>query len=308
MSRPSLVIFAAGRGTRLRPLTYLTPKAMVPILDVPMIDLALGRGASVQWGARFVNVSGPAPVLPDHLRGRHPEVEIFDEGEGPIGQAATLRCLLPRLSDPVMTYNCDLMSDLDLRGLLRHHAGAGKRCSLAVQAVGNRADLAVADGKVRLVDRRIEDRGGFLFLGTACFNRDLLEAIPRSQPLGLVEGLLRRAIEEEQVAMFEHRGYVCDAGTPGRYLDSSLTALNSIELPVSPPGMVSREGWYLGPGATADRASLGRGAIVLAGAAVGEGAVLENCIAWPGSQVPPGAHLSEGIWFLDRWIPVNRDD
>lgn len=276
---------------------------MVPVLDVPLIDLSLARGESIDWAARFVNVSHAAPVLREHLKERA-DVTLLDEGDEPLGTAATLRCLLPRLTEIVVTCNCDLVSDLDLSRLLERHAEVGKPGTLAVQAVERGADLIVEAGHVRFIDRRSQDEPGFIFLGAACFDRELLATIPPTTPLGLTAGLLEHAVEEQQVALFEHPGYGRDAGTLKRYLEVSLDALDPAKLVIDSPGTKSPKGWYLGPGAEADEASLGQSAIVLAGARVEAGADLSECIVWPGSIVPAGRALQRGIWFEDQFIAV----
>jgi len=301
VTQPAQVVFAAGRGTRLRPLTERRPKAVVPLLDIPLIDLALDRDGSVDWAARFVNVSHWAPVLREHLRGRS-GVKLLDEGDEPLGTAATLRCLLPQLSEVVVTYNCDLVSDVDLSQLLRRHAEAKKPCTLAVQGVERGADLAVEADDLRLIDRRVEESAGFVFLGAACFDRELLETIPHTTPLGLTEGLLKSAVEEQKVALFEHHGYARDAGTLKDYLEVSLDALDPAKLVIDSPGTKSPNGWYLGPGAEADEASLGPGAIVLAGARVEKGTSLSECVVWPGSVIPAGLNLHRGIWFEGKFL------
>ncbi|HEX2178790.1 MAG TPA: NDP-sugar synthase [Actinomycetota bacterium] len=296
MIRPTLVVFAAGKGTRLSPLTARTPKAMAPVLDVPLVDLALARGDGVGWAGRVVNISHPSAGLADHLRSRE-GVTVFDEGAEPVGTAATLRCLLPRLSETVVTYNCDLVSTLDLGRLLEFHSRAAKPCTLAVRPVDRNGDLACEQGVLRLIDRRIEDRPGLLFLGAAVFDRALLQDIPDTQPLGLTAGLLRRVVDAQQVGLFEHPGYGRDAGSLDRYLQVNLDALDRGLLPVDAPGTVSPEGWYTGPGAEAEQESLGSGAVVLAGARIGPGARLKNCLVWPGSFVPAGTVCEGGIWF-----------
>jgi mannose-1-phosphate guanylyltransferase len=300
-ARPTLVVFAAGKGTRLRPMTDRVPKAMIPVLDIPLIDLALRRGESVDWARRVVNVSGPAPGLREHLQA---DLEVFDEGDEPLGTAATLRYLFPRLTETVVTYNCDLVSNLRLATLLQRHAASGKGCTLAVRRVETGADIAVEEGRMRLIDRRFETGAGLLYLGAACFDRDLLEAIPPAQPLGLTEGLLRRAIGEQLAALFPYEGYAQDAGTIKNYLRVSLDALDPSTLDVDPPGVVSPDGWYLGPSAVAQEQSLGRGAIVLKGAEVKPGAKLEDSIVWPGSLVPEGVHLQRGVWLDNRFVEV----
>lgn len=301
MNKPSLVVFAAGNGTRMRPLTQHLPKAMLRVLDVPLIDLALTRGDPVDWANRFVNASGPLPELRRHLKRRHPDVEVLDEGLRPIGQAATLRALLPRLAKTVVTYNCDLVSDLDLQALLQQHGDGEKLATLAVQPVASGADIVWEKAGLRLVDRRREAARGFVFLGAGCFERYLLHAIAEHRPLGLTEGLLQAAIDGDEVLLVEHPGYARDCGTLQRYLDVCLDAVNPQRLRVDTPGTISPEGWYLGPGATA-AALPGKGTILLAGSRLEHGAETTDCIVWLDSTVPSGVEASRGIWFRDRFL------
>ena len=237
MSAPTLVVFAAGKGTRLRPLTSQVPKALAPVLDLPLVDLALARGDGVGWAGRLVNISHPSAGLAEHLSARE-SVAVFDEGAEPLGTAATLRCLLPRLSETVVTYNCDLVSNLDLGRLLEFHGRSAKPCTLAVRPVDRRGDLAAEGGVLRLIDRRVEDRPGFLFLGAAVFDRALLKDIPDTQPLGLTAGLLRRVVDAQQAGLFEHHGYGRDAGSLDRYLQVNLDALDR-KVTLAAPGTVS---------------------------------------------------------------------
>ena len=268
---------------------------MIPVLDVPLIDLAIGRGGDLPWVTRFVNVSGKLNELRDHLASSHSGIEVFDEGAEGIGTAATLRSLLSRLGRRVVTYNCDLVSDLPVKELLRQHCASQMQCTLAVKRVGRHADIDAEGGRLRLIDRREEDRAGYLFLGAACFEKELLERVPPDRPLGLVEGLLGHVFNRQQVGLFHHHGYARDAGTLARYLAVSQDALSGA-FHLDSPGVVSPSGWYLGPGASAESASLGEGAVVLAGADVGTGARLTKCIVFPGAPVPAGAQLHGGIW------------
>lgn len=301
---PSLVIFAAGKGTRMRPLSDELPKAMLPVLDIPLIDLALARSRGVPWATIVVNVAGPLPGLREHLAGHHPQVLVFDEGEQPIGQGATLRALHDRLSPTVVTYNCDLVSDLDLRALLARHTGAGSpAATLAVQAVASGADLTEHRGRLDFVDRRHHDLAGLLFLGAGCFTRDLITASDPDRFPGLAEALLRPAVEQGQAGLYRHPGYARDVGTPGSFLKVSLDALNPARLRVDAPGTLTAEGGYLGPGARAKGAA-GRGSILLAGSHLREGARASRCIIWPRSTVPPRQKVRDGIWWHDRFLQV----
>lgn len=242
------------------------------------------------------------------------EVQVFEEAPDAFGTAGTLIRLRDRLGPTVVTHNADLLTDLDPAVLLEAHAATGAPATLAVAEVDSGADLALDGGRpVRLVDRRVEPAAaGARFLGMAVFTSEALALLPDRVPLGLAEGLLAPLIERGEVAVHVHRGYAADVGTPARYIEASLALIAGAVAPPPPPrmlGVEARVGWpgevievrggraYLGPGAVAERDSLGPGAIVLAGATLGPGAYVSRALIWPGERVSPGLMLEDCIYF-----------
>lgn len=107
MRPDTAMVFAAGHGTRMAPLSDTTPKPMVRINGLPMIDFALDRLAGMRKVA--VNTHYLAEQLEQHLAKREgvicirEEPDILDTGGG-------LRNALPVLgSNPVLTMNCDMV-------------------------------------------------------------------------------------------------------------------------------------------------------------------------------------------------------
>ncbi len=69
MSMP-LMVFAAGKGTRMGPLTANMPKPMIRVAGKPLIDHALMLGTQAGAAPIVVNLHYKAQVLRDHLAGR----------------------------------------------------------------------------------------------------------------------------------------------------------------------------------------------------------------------------------------------
>ena len=65
------MIFAAGLGTRLKPLTDRMPKALVPVGGKPMIDQVMEKLQAAGYDDIVVNVHHFAGQIIDHLHGRH---------------------------------------------------------------------------------------------------------------------------------------------------------------------------------------------------------------------------------------------
>ena len=64
------MIFAAGLGTRLKPLTDTMPKALVPVNGVPLLDLIIRRLIAQGYERFVVNVHHFAQMIIDHVRNR----------------------------------------------------------------------------------------------------------------------------------------------------------------------------------------------------------------------------------------------
>src|SRR5438270_6656617 len=111
VSELAAVVLAAGAGTRLRPLTWLRPKALCPVENVPLVDLALGWARTVT-GAVAVNVHHGRAALESHLAGRvHLSIEE-PEALGTAGGVGNLRGWIG--GRPVLTMNADAWHDADL--------------------------------------------------------------------------------------------------------------------------------------------------------------------------------------------------
>lgn len=295
------LLFAAGHGTRLRPLTEVLAKPALPVLDVPLGSwglAALARVASMV----VANVSHLPRTVERALGTRPQPFELFLEEPEALGTGGTLWALRKRVGERLLTWNADAVCDVDLEVLVHQHEAGGTAATLAVSAVGGRADFEVRDGKVsRLVDRRREDVPGFRFIGIAVYERDALDLVGEDVPIGATESVLRPLIEEGALSAHLHPGYALDVGTIERYLTVSLDLLEGLAPAVDPgpPGeIIEIEGGraYVGPGADVGQADLGPGAIVLSGARL-EGARIERAIVWPDEIVPSGTELRDCVWF-----------
>ncbi len=147
------LIFAAGLGTRLKPLTDTMPKAMVPISGKPLLEHCLRKLAQAGFAEAVVNVHHFAEQIIDFVQNNDfgISVKISDErGElletgGGIKKAAELL----GKSEPFFVHNVDILSNLDLADFYKHH----QPDDLATLLVSNRATnrYLLFDQELRLV-------------------------------------------------------------------------------------------------------------------------------------------------------------
>lgn len=190
------VVLAAGRGTRLRPLTRIRPKALCPVGNVPLVDLALERVCpAVERVA--VNLHHGRRALDAHLPD---DVHRSVEDEQPLGTAGALGLLRPWI---------------DGRGVLVVNADAWCPGSLAPFVAG-------WDGeRIRLLlagDDELRPTSGLA--GALMPWSDVAALEP--EPAGLYEVSWRAAQAAGRVEVVRHDGPFVDCGTPQEYLAANL--------------------------------------------------------------------------------------
>lgn len=118
------MIFAAGLGTRLRPLTEKMPKALVPVGGKPLVDIQIEKLAAAGFNEIVVNVHHFADLVERHLKEHYSgdervRLRISDERDELLDTGGGLRKAAPMLAggEPFVAHNVDILSNADLREL-----------------------------------------------------------------------------------------------------------------------------------------------------------------------------------------------
>jgi NDP-sugar pyrophosphorylase family protein len=132
------MIFAAGLGTRLRPLTNDRPKAMVEVEGKPLLQIQMERLKALGFTQIVVNVHHFADLVIDFLKGKDNfglKISISDERELLLDTGGGLSRARPQLSDhePFFVCNVDVLTDLDPAEMLAAHEKSGALATLAVR-------------------------------------------------------------------------------------------------------------------------------------------------------------------------------
>ena len=119
------MIFAAGLGTRLKPLTDTMPKALVPVGGKPLLDINIERLQQAGYDRFVVNVHHFAQQIIDHVAEQDyaPMVHFSDESDqlletgGGLKKAQTLF----RDDEPILIHNVDILDNVDYDWFRRQH-------------------------------------------------------------------------------------------------------------------------------------------------------------------------------------------
>ena len=122
------LVFAAGLGTRLKPLTDTMPKAMVPVGGKPLLQILLEKLRDSGFGCVGVNVHHFASQIVDCINrnaGFGMDVRVSDETDMLLETGGGMKKAVPLLADsesgevggPVLVHNVDILSNVDLKGV-----------------------------------------------------------------------------------------------------------------------------------------------------------------------------------------------
>jgi len=211
-----LMLFAAGRGTRMGALTADRPKPLIPVAGRPLIDHALDLATAAGAHPVVVNLHYLGRQITGHLAGR--EVLFSDESEALLETGGGLRKALPLLGPgPVLTLNSDAV--WTGRNPLEQLAAAwepGRMDALLLlapvaQATGHSGTgdfLMDAAGRLR----RAAGAPGLVYLGAQIIRTEGLYAIPEAA--FSLNRLWDAMIAEGRVFGVVHQGGWCDVGRP----------------------------------------------------------------------------------------------
>ncbi|MCR4603724.1 MAG: nucleotidyltransferase family protein [Prevotella sp.] len=119
------MIFAAGLGTRLKPLTDSMPKALVPVAGKPLLDIVIDRLIRQGYQHFVVNVHHFAQQIIDHVASQPyaPMVAISDEREQLLETGGGLKHAANLFHDdePILIHNVDVIDNVDYQWMARQH-------------------------------------------------------------------------------------------------------------------------------------------------------------------------------------------
>ena len=212
------LIFAAGRGERMRPLTNTTPKPLLRVAGKRLIEYHLERLAAAHVREVVINTSHLAAQFADALGDGARwglSIHYAYEGPEPLETGGGMRNALPLLGPgPFIAVNGDIFCDFDFATLPRDPAGLAHLVVVDNPPQHAHGDFVLRDG---LLHDEPESNGNgprLTFAGIGVYRAELLDG----QPPGRfpITPLLRAAMRQGRIGGEYYRGRWADIGTPGR--------------------------------------------------------------------------------------------
>ena len=223
------LILAGGKGTRLRPLTVYTPKPVVPVCNRPFLLYQL----DTLRRAGITDITLSLSYQPHKIEQQLGDGSDFGVNlrymvePQPMGTAGAYKFAEDLIREPTVVFNGDIVTDLDLRAVIRQHDERKAVATVVLAPVENPSAYGVveteADGRVKSFSekpRADEISVNTINAGTYVLDPRVLEYIPAGENYSfeyqLFPDLLRRG--ESFYAHVPEGAYWIDIGAPARYL------------------------------------------------------------------------------------------
>lgn len=301
------VLLVGGQGTRLRPLTINTPKPMLPVAGVPFTVHQITRARDAGVTRIVLGTSYKADVFKAFIEGNDLGIEIVIATEDePLGTGGAIRHALEHLTsgpdDPVLIFNGDVLSGLDIAGLVERHRSSDSDVTLYLTPVDDPRAYGLvptdAEGRVtqflekpQTPEEIVTDQ---INAGCYVFRRSVIDSIPSGRPVSVERetfpGLLASGARVSGVV---DRGYWLDLGTPLSFVRGSCDLV--LGLAPSPAVAATGDSLVLDGAAVAADARLTGGSTVGAQASVGSGTEIDGAVVFDRAIVGAGARISNSI-------------
>lgn len=213
------VIQAGGKGTRLRPYTLILPKPLMPVGELPVIELLL------KWLRRngiteVLVTTGYLGHLIKALCGDGQSWDlriIYSEEVQPLGTVGALDLVRDHLDETFLVLNGDLITDMNLRSFIHFHKSHGDLLTVGTTQKRVHVDMGVLETgeDQRITDFREKPTLSYTVnMGIYCMEPDILSLIPKGVPFGF-DDLMYQMLDNKQPAhAYRHDGQWLDIGRP----------------------------------------------------------------------------------------------
>ena len=314
------ILLVGGKGTRLRPLTVNTPKPMLQVAGVPFLShqLARAKAAGVE---RVVFATAYRPEIFEQHFGDGSrfglDLDYVTETE-PLDTGGAIRNVADRLAsgpdEPVLVFNGDILSGVDLGALVAAHQERDAAVTLHLSRVDDPRAFGLVptdeDGWVTAFTEKPQRPEDIITdqinAGCYVFRRSVIDAIPAGRRVSVERetfpGLLA---DGAKVLGVVERSYWLDLGTPAAFVRGSadlvLGVTHSPAIPASIRPELGEALVLLGARIAAG-AKIGGGSTIGAAALIGEDARVYGSVIGEGAVVGDGAEVRDSIVGQGAWV------
>jgi NDP-sugar pyrophosphorylase family protein len=328
------ILLAGGKGTRLRPLTVHTPKPIVPIFNRPFLYYQIDLLRQVPEIDEVILSLNYQPRRIEEMFGDGADLGIkirYVVEPVPLGTAGAIKYAGDKLTESVVVFNGDVMTQLDLAAVIAMHRERKARATIVLTPVDNPSAYGLVETDDQNNIKRFLEKPKPEEITTHNINAgiyvlepDTFDRIPSEVPWSIERSYFPSLIERgETFVAYIYNGYWIDIGTPekyvqvhhdimdGRFVAPPFAGLTSPRRCIAPDVRIEDGATIEGP------VFIDEGVLVKAGARIGpyavlgrqtqveEEAVIERSILWPNCRIGSQAAIADAV--LGRQCHIGRN-
>lgn len=189
INRPKIdlpvVIMAGGKGTRLKPITNVIPKPLVPVGDKTILEVIMDQFESIGCHKFYMSVNYKADMMKYYLRqlDHKYDVEFFMEDK-PLGTIGSVSLLKGKITTPFFVSNCDSINEQDYRDVWDYHVNNHNDMTIVTMVKSFKIPYGVIetgeDGLMTALKEKPEQTYQ-VNTGVYILNPELIEEIPEGE-------------------------------------------------------------------------------------------------------------------------------
>ena len=318
------ILLAGGKGTRLRPLTIHTPKPIVPIFNRPFLHYQIDLLKQVPEIDEVILSLNYQPRRIEEIFGDGSDVGIkirYVVEPAPLGTAGAVKYAGEHLTDSVVVFNGDVLTQIDLAAVIRLHRERKAKATIVLTPVENPTAYGLVetdrDGNItRFLEKPTPDEitTNNINAGIYVLEPDTFDRIPSEVAWSIERSYFPSLIERaETFVAYVYDGYWIDIGTPEKYtqvhrdiMDGRYQAAPFRDLP-APRASVAGDARVEDGAIIEGPCFIDDGVLVKAGARVGrysvigrqtqieENAIIDGAIIWPNCRISREAEVRNAI-------------
>lgn len=232
------IIFAAGLGTRLKPFTNSKPKALAEINGITLLEHAVIKLLNCGIRDIVVNVHHFSDQIISFLNSKNnfnTNIIISDESDELLDTGGGLLKALPLLGfhEPILAYNVDVISDIDIEALIENHCQSGAAATLAVRKRETSRYLLfdknlrlsgwenIQKGEQIIIHQNAEELQKLAFSGIQIIEPQLIQETKRKGKFSVIDLYLEQGIYHRIIGFVHNNGFWIDAGKPENLIEAS---------------------------------------------------------------------------------------
>lgn len=216
------VLLAGGKGARLAPYTKILPKPLMPIGDMPILEILLRQLKRSGVDEAILSVGHLAELLWVFFQnGERCGLKInYSFEDTPLGTSGPLSLIADDLDDTFFVSNGDVLTTLDFTSLVNSHRQSGAIATIAMYTRKVKVDLGVLEMTEDLKLTGYIEKPTYEFpvsMGVYVFEPDVLDYIPHNEYLDFPDLVLKMIANGETVTAYPFDGYWRDLGSSSDY-------------------------------------------------------------------------------------------